>query len=331
MENDQREIDNIYMSPIGQNKTRKNEIDKKFKNLQIDKTFVDSAIKAINIKRGYHGTKSLEFDVYLNKRAFILAKEYLTKGEIDNENLLYKNSEDLGMNLKMSDRKLEPEELVENWYEENKDYNYQDPKELNCNNFTQMIWKNSAKFGIGYYHLNEDEPNQKNQNRYFDINSIEENNQKEYEFCYIALFYPAGNIIGEYKNNVLELFINNFFVFTEVDQLKEQMEKEGFDTKKSNKKGKQNERGKSIWDMLDEPDNNQKKERKDLNINEIGEDKHNKNEIYNINEIEEEKQKEKKNYNINEIKEGKEEKEKINQIRKENCNINEINENIINK
>ena len=44
-----------------------------------------------------------------------------------------------------------------------------------------MIWKNSNKIGIGYYFSQE--------------------NKKYY---YVALFYPAGNIPGEYKSNVLK-------------------------------------------------------------------------------------------------------------------------------
>ena len=65
---------------------------------------------------------------------------------------------------------------MEKWYEENIYYNYEKPEELECNNFTQMIWKHSTNFGIGYYRLNEKD---KNINK---IN-IEEKNQNEYEFC----------------------------------------------------------------------------------------------------------------------------------------------------
>ena len=301
MGNDQRDTDNIDYSIVEQDKKRKNEIDKKFKNLKIDKTFVDSAIKAINDKRGNHGVKSLELDDYLNLRAFILAKEFLTKGTINNENLLYINREDLGMNLKMSNKKLEAEELMENWYEENKDYNYENPEELNCNNFTQMIWKGSEKFGIGYYHLNEKELDKKNQSIYININSFGEDSQKEYEFCYIALYYPAGNIIGEYKNNVLEEYFKNFVIIKEIEPINQEMNLELSNKNKSKKEGKQNNKGESFWNMSDEVEEIEQNENKDFNRNEIGKKQPNKKEIYNINEIEEENQNEKQLSNINEI------------------------------
>ena len=204
MGNDQKE-NKIEKEIIETTKKRKNEIDKKkYKNLDIDKNFIENALKENNKFRDMHGVKPLELDDYLNKRAFILANELLTKGEFDNENLLYKNREDLGMNIKMSNEDIEAEKLMEIWYEENRGYNYQEPDELECNNFTQMIWKNSVKFGIGYCHLLRKKENVKNIN----IDNTEENNEiknpKIYQFCYIALYYPVGNKPGEYKDNVKE-------------------------------------------------------------------------------------------------------------------------------
>ena len=141
----------ILKQLIEENLKRKNEIDKnKYKDITIDKNYATSAIKANNEYRISHNAKILQLDNYLIERAFILAKEFLINGEFDNKNLLYSNCEDLGMNLKMSNQKLNPEELIEIWYEENRDYNYKEPNEFECNNFTQMIWKNSTKFGIGY-------------------------------------------------------------------------------------------------------------------------------------------------------------------------------------
>lgn len=185
---------------------RKNEIDKKkYKNINIDNIFAENALKANNKFRTSHGVNILELDNYLNKRAFILAQEFLTKRKFENENLLYKNGDDLGMNVKLSNNKLEAEELMENWYEENKKYNYEAPKELECNNFTQMIWKDSIKLGIGYYHLNENDRKITAKK----IDNIKEDKEDknliEFEFCYIALYYPAGNKPEEYEFNVKKL------------------------------------------------------------------------------------------------------------------------------
>ena len=81
-----------------------------------------------------------------------MAKQYLTEGTFDNTNLLYKDGEELGMNALSSEKELNPKQLMKEWYEENKKYNYIEPKILDSNNFTQMIWKNSKKFGVGYFY-----------------------------------------------------------------------------------------------------------------------------------------------------------------------------------
>ena len=204
MGNDLKEdLNSIKYQKFETNIKRKNEIDKiKNKTLKIDSTFINNALISNNDFRIKHGACPLKSDDYLNKKAYILAEEFLIKGEFENENLLYKNFEELGMNIKMSNKKLDAEILMKKWYEESNDYNYKDPQELDCNNFTQMIWKKSINFGIGYYQLDEQDKikiNQKNNNV---RENTEETSQKEYEFCYIALYYPAGNIPGEYKDNV---------------------------------------------------------------------------------------------------------------------------------
>ena len=276
-----KEKNNINYSIVKHDK-RKNEIDKKWKKLNIDKTFAESTIREINEKRENHGIKSLQLDDYLNIRAFIIAKEFLIKGEINNEKLLYKNSEDLGMNLKLSNEKLKAEELVKNWYEENKYYDYENPEELSCTNFTQMIWKNSEKFGIGYYHLNEEELKQKNQNKVIDINNIEEDNQIDYTFCYIALYYPAGNVIGEYNKNVLQEFLKNFVMFKETEIPEQEICEEEWNKNISKIKGKQNKKGFHFWNMRNKIEENEENENEYLNINEIDDDEP---EVIDINEI----------------------------------------------
>jgi len=334
MENDIEELNNINFTIVKPDK-RKNEIDKKWKKLKIDKTFAESTIRAINEKRENHGVKSLQLDDYLNLRAFILAKEFLTNGEINNENLLYKNFEDLGMSLKISNKKLEAEELVKNWYEENKDYNYKNPEELNCVNFTQMIWQNSEKFGIGYYHINVEELRQKNLNTIIDINNFGEENQGDYIFCYISLYYPAGNIIGEYKKNVKEEFFNNFVIPKETEIPDKKIFQKDLNKDKSKIKGKKNKTEQfnlNIWNEIEE---NGQNENKDFNINEIRDAQPNKKEIIDINEIEDAQPNKKEIFNINEVEiENQNEKqtyniniiERENQNEKETYNINVIKE-----
>ena len=91
------------------------EIDKKeIKDLPPnDKNFMIEALKSNNEKRNLYKAKPLEKDDDLNKRARILAKQYSLIREFDNEYLLNKNYEDLGINLKISDIELDAKQLME--------------------------------------------------------------------------------------------------------------------------------------------------------------------------------------------------------------------------
>ena len=204
----------IDKQEININEKIKNDIDKKYGVFDFNektKNFCNNALEAINKYRKTHNVSDLVLDEYLCERAYIISKQYLETGDYDNDNLLYKNSEDLGINQLLS-KIIKPEELINIWYEENekKKYNYHEPElnELECHNFTQMVWKNSKKFGIGYYlpkvntQKNNSEPDNNN-------NEAIEEGKKNIEIYYIALFYPAGNKPGEYIDNVLKRNFKN--------------------------------------------------------------------------------------------------------------------------
>ena len=180
IKNDNKKEDQNIICKIIPRKKRNIKIDNKYlSNLKIDMSFVEKALKKINEYRKLHKVAPLILDDYLTKRAFILSKKSFKN--FISDDFLYKDGDDLGGNFEVSEEELDADKLIEKWYNENKNYNFIEPIELKCNNFTQMIWKNSNKIGIGYYFSQE--------------------NKKYY---YVALFYPAGNIPGEYKSNVLK-------------------------------------------------------------------------------------------------------------------------------
>ncbi len=184
------------------------------KDFNYDKTFIDDALKANNEFRELHGVEKLELDPYLIDRAHILAKQLLTEGSDDNSNRKYKHGEDLGVNNSILEKKLDGKQLMNKWYEEKNDYNFQENNEGYCSNFTQMIWKNSQKFGIGYFSSEKSDMNERRSNPSKLDDDIEKdlnkesdtpqnkNNKPSQKFCYVALYYPTGNIIGEYNKNV---------------------------------------------------------------------------------------------------------------------------------
>ena len=172
---------------IERNKKNLNILKKVLDGLKIDKEFAEKALKKNNEYRKLHGIEELILDDYLIKRAFILAKKKFKHFDI--EDLSYKDGSEIGTNFEKCEKILEPEKLMDKWYYENKKYNYIEPIELENSNFTQMIWKNSKRFGIGYY-CQQTKNNEKNQGT------------KKY--YYVALYYPAGNIPGEYKENIFK-------------------------------------------------------------------------------------------------------------------------------
>ena len=202
---DEKGINRIISREIIPNKKRKsNKIDnQKSKEFNTDNNikFAKAALNKNNSYRNLHGVEPLKYDEYLFKMAFILAKQYLEEGTLENNNLKYMNHEELGMNFLLRDEKLDGDKLVDIWYDEiNKPYNFNEPNEFECNNFTQMVWKKSEKFGCGYY--SKEIIGDKGNN-----NENEEKNEKNNiskKYYYVALYYPSGNQPGEFRKNVLK-------------------------------------------------------------------------------------------------------------------------------
>lgn len=73
-----------------------------------------------------------------------------------------------------------PVSATKMWYDEVKDYNYGNPVfAANTGHFTQVVWKASAKLGFAQETLNG-----------FTVA--------------VGLYEPAGNMQGDFKDNVLQ-------------------------------------------------------------------------------------------------------------------------------
>ena len=181
----------------------------KFKDIKIDNTkiqFIEEALNKINEYRQLHGVNPLERDDNLCIKAFFLAKRKLLKIPYDNKYEYYENGKDLGINKLGIDEQLSAENVIQKWYNEGENYNYKEPKDFKFVNFAQMIWKNTEKFGIGYFSFEEKEDTDILMNASILEDEEEEEENKEenqYNYFYVALFYPSGNIPGKYKSNVL--------------------------------------------------------------------------------------------------------------------------------
>ena len=133
-----------------------------------------------NKYRTDHSSKSLKIHEELNQRANEYAKDIITSKNIQNKNYIIFQDDILGENILISNQEENEENICKKWYEEKKIYNYGlNTFQKGTNHFTQLIWEKTMYVGFGKY--------------------IDLENKK---YCYVALYYPAGNIFGEFADNV---------------------------------------------------------------------------------------------------------------------------------
>ena len=129
-----------------------------------------------NFYRKKHNSPNLELNDELCKMAKNYAKESIINK--NKENIFKYNDEILGQNIYLS--KIRPKQLekvINEWYEENRNYDYNSKYyQKNAAHFTQIVWKETKEIGFG---------------------SAGENN-----FCLVVFYYPAGNILGKFTENV---------------------------------------------------------------------------------------------------------------------------------
>ena len=125
-----------------------------------------------------HGSPPLHLNHELCDIAYKYLKKLLEPDKIISSELY--NGEILGENVFIYNCEKTFVEICELWYEENKKYNYNLNKfQIDTGHFSQMVWNKTKEVGFSFL---------------FD--------EKKNKTCGIALYYPAGNILGEFKNNV---------------------------------------------------------------------------------------------------------------------------------
>jgi len=148
-------------------------------NIQIDDNFVKEVIEVHNIYREKHHVKPLK----LNKNICKIAQEYtnfMAKNNIFQQSQSNYNGDALGENLAMiENNKISGKDIVNNWYNENVNYDYNGDYQSNTGHFTQIVWKDTTDAGFGWAQSD---------------NGI---------YYIVGNYYPAGNFLGEFKDNVL--------------------------------------------------------------------------------------------------------------------------------
>ena len=135
-----------------------------------------------DLRKKYHSQPLNYENEELNDLAKIYAKELM----LNEEKAKYKTNiykgDILGESVIISDLK-DPIKFLNAWQEEGENYDFQNNKfSKNASHFTQIIWKDTKDIGIGFF-----------PDKY----------KKEIEkYCIVIFYYPPGNILGNFKQNV---------------------------------------------------------------------------------------------------------------------------------
>lgn len=135
-------------------------------------------LSKINLKRKIHGVPELNMSNNISSISQKFAEHLAYIDELNYSGNTYRNQE-LGESVYQSSNKIDSEQLVNEWYKEIKefDFNNNDPEPTN---FSQMVWKSTQEVGIGI------------------AKSLSGN------YFYVMNYYPPGNISGHYLLNVFK-------------------------------------------------------------------------------------------------------------------------------
>ena len=143
-------------------------------------TFQEDALNKHNKYREKHHSPNL----ILNEDLCKIAQEYADlmskSGDFSHSNNEYRG-EILGENIFYCyGTPINGNEMTDDWYNEIKYYNFNNPGfNYNTGHFTQVIWANSKIVGFGF------------------------SQSSDGGFYGVANYFPAGNLIGDFDNNVL--------------------------------------------------------------------------------------------------------------------------------
>ena len=149
-------------------------------NIKDPELFNKNMLEYHNKLRKMHHCNKLENNIELNIKANKYA-EILLGVNKNNEGVNFYKEDILGENVYITDKEEKEENICQYWYDENKKYNYElNNFQKDTNHFTQLIWNSTKLIGFGYANLNN-------------------------KICYVALYYPAGNVFGQFTKNVFKI------------------------------------------------------------------------------------------------------------------------------
>ena len=142
--------------------------------------FSKESLEKHNEYRKKHKAEDLILDndlgIYAQKHAKTLAKN----NKVFHSTCKTEKEEIVGESIYSSDKEITGKDFTDILYNDKKNYNFEKPKHLSkASRFTQLIWKDTKKVGFGLAL-----------------------NKKSKQFFAVAIYYPAGNKLGAYEENV---------------------------------------------------------------------------------------------------------------------------------
>ncbi len=147
------------------------------------KELYDKALEVHNKYREMHKVDALQLDDNLCKKAQERLNQLL-KEKNRNKLIIKDYGKNIGENLWIGEKKIfdikRLEEACESWYNEKIKYKFDSNKyQSGTGHFTQMVWKGTRIVGFGFLQYHEN---------------------KSY---FLALYYPPGNKLFHFKENVI--------------------------------------------------------------------------------------------------------------------------------
>ncbi|CAJ0610475.1 unnamed protein product [Cylicocyclus nassatus] len=163
----------------------------------MNENFIKQIMLAHNARRRAHGVPDLRWNDQLAAQAQAWAERVAKQAHIS-----YKELSGIGENITFFPRDLDPEAIVEHWYEEHEKYEYDTPGwQCGTNYFTQIIWRETEEVGIGRAFVEPDIENYNSKTPRSSGKLATPGDQ-----VIVAFYRPAGNNnrAGQFAVNVLK-------------------------------------------------------------------------------------------------------------------------------
>ncbi|CAH8842191.1 unnamed protein product [Trichobilharzia szidati] len=154
---------------------------------------IHAVVELHNQYRSQHESSPLVLDPNLSDMAQQWADNLLQQTHLSNSGYIYQGLR-VGENVgsRWSNGRIEDncKELIEHWYQESEKFKYEtEPDSIQgIGNFTQIVWSGSQSIGVGIASKSSYES--------------EDSMNRDSKLIIVCLYYPPGNVIGQFKKNV---------------------------------------------------------------------------------------------------------------------------------